>query len=95
VLPYRRPTDHPGGTTRGAAIYDELKNTGDPAAHQDLMAQILAIAEEQFYAIGISLPAPGYGIRKNYVRNVPAVTFQAYLHPTPAPTNTTTYWFDG
>lgn len=88
------PVEPPEQVKEALAIYDEFKNTGDPAAQQELMGQILAIAEEQFYAVGISLPAPGYGIRKNYVRNVPAVTFQAYLYPTPSPTNTTTYWFD-
>jgi len=92
--PNAEPVEPPAQVQEALAIYDELKNTGDPAAQQELMAQILAIAEEQFYAIGISLPAPGYGIRKNSVRNVPAVMFQAYLYPTPAPTNTTTYWFD-
>jgi len=88
------PIEPPEQVKEALAIYDELKNTGDPAAQQELMAEILAIAEEQFYAIGISLPAPGYGIRKNSMRNVPSVMFQAFLYPTPAPSNTTTYWFD-
>lgn len=92
--PNAEPVEPPAQVKEALGIYDELKNTGDPAEQQELMGQILAIAEEQFYAIGISLPAPGYGIRKNYVRNVPEVMFQAYLYPTPAPTNTPTYWFD-
>lgn len=88
------PQEPPEAVKEALGLYDAVKNTGDPAEQQDLMGQILAIAEEQFYAIGISLPAPGYGIRKNYVRNVPEVMFQAYLWPTPSPTNTHTYWFD-
>jgi peptide/nickel transport system substrate-binding protein len=88
------PIEPPEDVKAALAIYDELKATGDPAAQIELMSQMLAAAEGLFVAIGVCLPAPGYGIRKNYVRNVPEVTFNAYLYPTPAPSNTHTYWFD-
>jgi peptide/nickel transport system substrate-binding protein len=88
------PVEPPEDVKAALALYDDLKATGDPAAQNEIMAQILAAAEELFVAIGISLPGPGYGIRKNYVRNVPDVTFNAYLYPTPNPTNPCTYWFD-
>lgn len=94
AAPSAEAEEPPAPIKEGLALYDALQDTGDPAEQQELMSQILAMAEEQFHAIGISLPAPGYGIRKNYMRNVPASTFQAYLYPTPSPTNTHTFWFD-
>jgi peptide/nickel transport system substrate-binding protein len=57
------------------------------------MKQILDIAADQFYTIGISLPANGYGIVKNNMHNVPTTILQAYLYPSPGPTNTFTYYF--
>ncbi len=71
------PIEPPEDIKAALALYDELKATGDPAAQNELMAQILTAAEDLFVAIGISLPGPGYGIRKNYVRNVPEVTYNA------------------
>ena len=51
------------------------------------MRQILDIAAEEFYVIGISLPTPGFGIVKNTFHNVPASMPGAWIYPTPAPTN--------
>ena len=58
------------------------------------MNQILEIAIEQFYVIGVNLPGPGYGIAKNNVRNIFEPMADAYLFPTPAPTNPEQYWFE-
>jgi peptide/nickel transport system substrate-binding protein len=65
------------------ALYAQLRATADEAAQADLMRQILAIAKEQFYVIGIALPAPGFGIVKNSYGNVPARMFDAYNWPNP------------
>ena len=44
--------------------------------------------------IGTSLPAPGYGLVKNAMKNVPKVMPDAWLYPSPAPTNTMQYFFE-
>jgi peptide/nickel transport system substrate-binding protein len=80
---------------RQMELYDQLKATADPEEQTALMNEILAIAQEQFYAIGISLPAPGYGIQKNNFFNVPASMPGAWLYPNPSPTNTFTYFIEG
>ncbi len=92
--PLAEAVEPPARIQEALAIYDALKETGDPAQQNALFADILAIAEEQFHAIGVSLPALGYGIKKTYVRNVPDIMPGATVYPTPAPTNPEQYWFD-
>lgn len=75
------------------ALYDELKATGDPERQNELMAEILEIAADQFYSIGIALPGNGYGIVKTNMHNVPSVMPGSFVYPNPGPTNTFTYYF--
>jgi peptide/nickel transport system substrate-binding protein len=74
-------------------LYRQLEATGDPAKQTELLRQILAIAAEQFWVMGISLPANGYGIAKNTLKNVPKSMPSAWLYPDPGPTNTMQYFF--
>ena len=66
-------------------LYDQLKASGDPKKQDELMKEILKIAQEQFYAIGIALPTNGYGIVKNNFKNVPKTMPNAWLYPQPGP----------
>lgn len=69
-------------------LYDELKATGDVDRQNELMGEILQIAADEFYVLGVSLAPDGYGIVKNHFRNVPATMFHAGLpYPNPAPAN--------
>ncbi|HEX2623403.1 MAG TPA: ABC transporter substrate-binding protein, partial [Phototrophicaceae bacterium] len=68
-------------------LYNQLRATADPEGQNEIMKQILQIAADQFYTIGISLPSNGYGVIKNNMHNVPDTILQAYLYPSPAPTN--------
>ena len=95
---YNNPNDEraeepPEAVRQQMELYVQLRNTADPEGQNELMTQILDIAAEQFYAIGISLPANGYGIVKNNMHNVPDTILGAYLYPSPGPTNTFTYYF--
>jgi len=76
------------------ALYDQLKESADPAMRDDLFNQILAIAQEEFWGFGTSLFPPGYGIVKNNFKNVPEPMINAYYYPTPGPTNPEQYYFD-
>ena len=75
-------------------LYDQLVASSDPAKQGALMRQILDIAAEQFYTIGISLPAEGYGIVKNDFYNVPAIMPFSWTYPNPAPTNPAQYFIE-
>lgn len=74
-------------------LYDQIQQSPDEANRHELFADLLAISQEQFYAIGISLPGNGYGIVKNNVGNVPASMPGASIYPQPAPTYPQQYYF--
>jgi peptide/nickel transport system substrate-binding protein len=88
-----RGEEPPDAVKEQMALYTQLRATADPEGQNELMTQILDMAAEQFYAIGIALPANGYGVVKNNMHNVPGTILNAYLYPSPGPTNTFTYYF--
>jgi peptide/nickel transport system substrate-binding protein len=75
-------------------LYREVLQTGDLERQKELMGQILDIAAEQFYVMGISTEADGYGIVKNDFRNVPDSMFASFRWPSPGSTNPETYFWD-
>jgi peptide/nickel transport system substrate-binding protein len=77
------------------ALYDQLKATADPDAQAGFMNQILQIAADQFWAMGITLPAPGYAIKRNNFMNTPTSYPNAWLYPHPGPTNPFQYYIVG
>ncbi len=89
-----KPEEPPAATKKQMELYRQLEATGDIAKQNELMKQVLAIAADEFYTIGISLPANMYGIVKNNMRNVPKVMPNAFTYPNPAPTNPAQYFFE-
>ena len=67
-----RGEEPPAATKQQMDLYNQLKATPDQEGQNKLMSQILDIAADQFYTIGISLTPDGYGIVKNNMHNVPA-----------------------
>ncbi|MCA9890749.1 MAG: ABC transporter substrate-binding protein, partial [Anaerolineae bacterium] len=76
-------------------LYNQLKATADPAGQTALMEEVLQIAADNFWALGINLPAPGYTIRRNNFMNTPESYPNAWLYPHPGPTNTFQYYIVG
>jgi peptide/nickel transport system substrate-binding protein len=89
-----KPEEPPAATRQQMELYRQLIGTGDQAKQAQLMKQILEIAADQFYAIGIGLTAPQYGIVRNNFKNVPRSMPGAWLYPNPAPTNTAQYYIE-
>lgn len=58
------------------------------------MTEILEIAADQFYAIGISLQPRKYGVITNNFRNVPQEMPGAWLYPEPFPTHPYQYFIE-
>jgi peptide/nickel transport system substrate-binding protein len=76
-------------------IYHQIETSADQSKQIDLFKQILQIAQEQFYVLGISLISNGYGIVKNNMHNVPAKMFSTGGQwPNPAPTNPCEYFYE-
>ncbi|HYH13114.1 MAG TPA: ABC transporter substrate-binding protein, partial [Thermomicrobiales bacterium] len=92
--PDAEPEEPPEAARRQMELYDELNATSDTVEQEALMKEILTIAEEEFYCMGLVLPGPGYGIVKNTMHNVPATMPDAFLYPTPGPTNPEQYYLD-
>jgi len=75
-------------------LYDQIKMT----IHQDdvveLMDQILTIAEEEFYVMGICGNEEFYMLVRSNFHNVPRTMPKSFSYPTPAPTNPCQYFID-
>ena len=89
------PVEPPAAVQESFKVWDQIKAEVDDAKRQELMVQLLAMAQEQFFVIGVNLPGNEYGIVKNNVINVPAQMPGAWFYPNPAPTNPEQYSFTG
>jgi peptide/nickel transport system substrate-binding protein len=82
----------PEATKRQFEAYNELRQSSDPAKQNELMAEILQIAADEFYVFGITLPLDGYGIISSRLKNVQPSMPNSWGYPTPAPTNPEQYY---
>ena len=93
--PQCQPEEPPEASKKQMDLYTTgVLGSGDAAKQTAAFKQILEIAQDQFYAIGIALSPPGYGIAKNNVRNTPKELPGAWLYPSPGPTNPEQYYFE-
>jgi len=88
------PEEPPEDVKRQMDLYDQIKASGDTALQEELMKEIIEIARDQFYVIGLSSSPPGYGIVRNAMHNVPASMPGSWQYPTPAPTHPEQYWIE-
>jgi peptide/nickel transport system substrate-binding protein len=88
------PEEPPADVQRQMELYDQIKATGDYEEQLELMREIIEIAKDRFYVIGLSSSPPGYGIVKNNFHNVPESMPGSWQYPTPAPTNPEQYWIE-
>lgn len=85
----------PEPTKKQMDIFDNgVGGTTDEDEQIRLMRDVIAIAKEQFYVIGINLTPPGFGIVGNDFHNVPESMPFSSPYPTPGPTNPEQYFID-
>lgn len=65
----------------------------DIEARKELFRQILAIAKDEFYAIGTVLPGDGYAVAKNSLRNVVESFPESPLYFTPGHIDPPTWYY--
>ena len=82
----------PADVQRQMELYDQLRATADEDLQTELFRELLQIAADGFYVMGVNLDPPGYGIVKNNFRNVPESMPGAWLYPRPGPTNPEQYF---
>lgn len=88
------PQEPPADVLRQQELYDQVKATADLDLQRTLMNEIIDIATDRFWAIGISLDMGQYGVVKNNYHNVPDAMPESWNYPDPFPTNTSTYWIE-
>lgn len=88
------PVKPPPALERQYAILDELKLAVGSEAQAKLMDELLELAADQFYNIGLSLPGGDYRVISNSLRNVPEPIIAGWLYPGPAPANFETFYLD-
>jgi len=89
-----KPIEPPAQVKQAMAIYDQIKKTGNTAEQIKLMKQVLDIAADQFYTIGILWEGDGYGIVRNNFINTPKEMPWSYDYPHPGPENPCQFFFD-
>src|SRR5690606_34277674 len=62
----------PANILKQQDLFNQVKSATDTETRIALFRELLAINKELFPAIGICLPAAGYGIKKTNFHNVPA-----------------------
>jgi peptide/nickel transport system substrate-binding protein len=93
--PLAEPEQGPPAIVQQQELYDQIRATSDSEEQTRLLNEILKIAEENFWVMGIALPAKEYGIKKTYFRNVPMTGMpQAWVYPNPGPNDPPQFFFD-
>jgi peptide/nickel transport system substrate-binding protein len=75
------------------ALYDQIKGTSDAEKQAAPFQQILDIAADQFYQIGVSTAINGFAVVSNKLGNVPENTPTGWIHPDPGTLNTEQFYF--
>jgi peptide/nickel transport system substrate-binding protein len=88
------PVEPPAGIQRQYEIVEELRQATSLEAQTELMNEMLELAADQFFTIGLSLPMGDYRVAANYLRNVPEPLIAGWLYPGPAPANFETFYVD-
>ncbi len=84
----------PEATQRQIQLFRELMLDPDLEAQAEKFNEIIQIAKEQFYLIGIALPGDEYAIVKNDLRNVVEGYVDSPQHLSPGNAHPTTWYFD-
>ncbi|MDF0603972.1 ABC transporter substrate-binding protein [Psychromarinibacter sp. C21-152] len=87
-----KPQEPPAPAKKQMELYGQLQASADADEQTRLMNEILDIAAEEFWTMGISWPAAGYGVKKTNFLNVPDSMPASWVYPTPGPTNPEQYF---
>jgi len=84
----------PASVKQQMDLYNQLQATVDTDKQLQLMKQIIDIAADQFYVIGLNRSPNTFGVVKNNFHNVPSTMPNSWSYPEPAPTNPCQYFID-
>ena len=78
----------PEAAAKQQALYREFAATADADKRAELFNRILEIAADEFWVIGVSLPATEYGIARTDMGNIPQDQPFSWIYPNPGPMHT-------
>ncbi len=78
----------PAPVKKQQELYAAMFASPDPEEREQLFKDLLQIAKEEFYTIGVSLPPSSFGVTTNVMGNVPENQPHAWIYPNPGPMNT-------
>jgi peptide/nickel transport system substrate-binding protein len=87
-----KPEEPAPAAKRQMELYGELQASADPEQQIAIMNQILDIAADEFWTMGVAWQASGYGVKKTNFHNVPASMPASWIYPTPGPSNPEQYF---
>jgi peptide/nickel transport system substrate-binding protein len=90
----KRAEEPPEVPKRQVGLYRQLLTTADQQEQQDLMRQIIELAVDQFYCMGIALRKREYGLVNTKLRNAPQTAVTGWLHANLMPENPQLYFMD-
>lgn len=89
-----KPEEPPAIVKKQMDLYGELQASPEFDEQVRIMNEILQIAADEFWTMGIAWPASGYGVKKTNFRNVPETMPASWIYPTPGPTNPEQYFIE-
>ncbi|MGI6725716.1 MAG: ABC transporter substrate-binding protein [Christensenellales bacterium] len=87
------PEEPPADVLRQMELYNQIKVTGDAEEQREYMKEILEIAVDRFYTIGVCTEGDSYAICNNDLVNVPDEMPWNWVYPHPMPTNPFTWYY--
>lgn len=84
----------PDSVKRQLALHEEILAQPSARERDRLIAEILDIAADQFFVIGVATEAPQIGVVPLDFVNVPRMMPNSWLYPTPGPTNPQQYFIE-
>jgi len=76
------------------ALYDQIRVTADETEQAKMLKDLLGMAADQFWCIGITLEPDQFGIVRNHMRNTPEWLPLSWIYPTPGPCNTAQFYVE-
>jgi peptide/nickel transport system substrate-binding protein len=84
----------PAAPLRQMRLYDHWKTLSSTKERLEVFGEIMQIATEEFYTIGVIQPTQEYGVVSNRLHNVPPGVVASTEYPHPGPSNPCQYFID-
>ncbi len=89
----KRAEEPPAEIKKMMTQFDTVKASATWEEQVKQMKALIQMSADYFFTIGISTQAPGYGIAKTSMQNVPNSVINSFTYPSPAPVNPFTFFY--